>query len=192
MSLSPQGEAIKIARDYLKRKPVYLDTETTGTGPNDTILEIAIVDHDGQTLIDTLVKPTSKIHPDAQKVHGIHQALLGDARPWQEVWDEVEGVLQGRLVGIYNAEFDLRLMQQSHTRSWLTWRQPQGMEVFCIMKLYAQYYGQWDPRKGGYRWHSLDAAGRQSQIAHPNSHRAREDALLTRAILEHMAGHLTP
>lgn len=187
MTLSPQQEAIRIAREYLERKPIYLDTETTGTGPNDTILEIAIVDHDGQVLIDTLVKPVGKIHPDAQRVHGIDPTLVLDAPPWQEVWLAVEGILRGRLVGIYNADFDLRLIQQSHALSWLNWQTPDGMQAFCLMKLYAQFVGQWDPRRGSYRWHSLDAAGKQCRIPLRNSHRAKEDALLTRALLKHMA-----
>jgi hypothetical protein len=70
----------------------------------------------------------------------------------------------------------------------MIWKRPEGMRDFCIMKLYAQYYGQWNSRRGDYRWQSLDAAGRQCRIPLPNSHRAKDDALLTKAVLENLAG----
>jgi DNA polymerase-3 subunit epsilon len=187
MNLSPRSQAILQAQKFLGYKPCYLDTETTGTGAKDNILEIAIIDHDGQVLLDTLVKPVGTIHPEAQAVHGIDQASVLDAPRWNEVWPEVEVILSNRWVGIYNADFDLRLFQQSHSLNWLTWNPPLGMQTFCVMKLYAQFYGQWDSRRGSYRWHSLDAAGKQCRIPLPNSHRAGEDVLLTRAILEHIA-----
>jgi DNA polymerase III epsilon subunit-like protein len=192
MNHSTREEAIRKAGEFLAHEPVYLDTETTGTGPNDNILEIAIVNHDGEVLIDTLVRPVGAINPEAEAVHGISLKMVKDAPKWQEVWQEVEVVLQNRWVGIYNADFDLRMIQQSHSRNWMNWSRPVGMQEFCIMKLYAQYIGQWNPRRGGYRWHSLDAAGRQSGIPLPNSHRAKDDALLTRAVLEYVTRRKTP
>jgi DNA polymerase-3 subunit epsilon len=180
-------EAIQIAQEKLKSKPVYLDTETTGTDPSDTIVEISIVDDDGMVLIDTLVKPVGRISPGAMAVHGITDAMVAAAHRWSEVWSEIEAVLADRVVGIYNAEFDLRLMQQSHARNWMQWKPPQGMDAFCIMKLYAQFYGEWNARRGNYRWQSLDNAGKQCRIPLSNSHRAKDDSLLTRAILHHMA-----
>jgi DNA polymerase-3 subunit epsilon len=138
-------------------------------------------------LLDTLVKPVGSIHPDAQAVHSIEDALLQDAPRWNQIWPEIEDILSNRLVGVYNADFDLRMMQQSHSRNWLSWCPPKGMQLFCIMKLYAQFYGQWDSRRSSYRWHSLESAGRQCGIPLPNSHRAKEDAKLTGAVLEYIA-----
>jgi len=189
MISSARREAIQIAQEKLSRKPIYLDTETTGTGPNDNIVEISIVDHHGNILIDTLVKPIGIISTGAMAVHGITNEQLTNARQWKEVWPEVEAVLSGRLLGIFNADFDLRMMQQSHTRNWMQWMIPKGMEVFCIMKLYAQFYGEWNSRRGNYRWQSLDNAGKQCSIPLPNSHRAKDDTLLTREIFLYMAGH---
>jgi DNA polymerase III subunit epsilon len=187
MNLSARREAIQKAQELLARKPIYLDTETTGTGPNDNILEISIIEHDGSVLIDTLIKPVGKIDPGAQRVHGISVDMVANAPRWGDEWAKIEAILEGRILGIYNADFDLRMMQQSHTRNWLQWRQPEGLEIFCIMKLYAQFWGQWNSRRGNYRWQSLDNAGQQCDIALPNSHRAKDDTLLTRAILEYMA-----
>jgi DNA polymerase-3 subunit epsilon len=183
--VSARTQAIQIARDKLTRHPVYLDTETTGNGPNDEIIEIGIVDEDGNRMVESLVRPVGKIHPDALRVHGITEAMVATAPRWIVVWPKVEAVLAGRPVGIYNADFDLRLMQQTHAKYKMRWQFPG--EAFCIMKLYAQFYGEWNPRTGGYRWQSLENAGRQCGILLPNAHRTIADTLLTRALLQYMA-----
>jgi len=187
MSSKARHEAIQAAQGYLAQKPVYLDTETTGIDPNAEIIEISIVDHEGEILFETLVKPRGRIDPGAQRLHGITEGMLTDAPGWDVVWPQVEAALTGRCIGVFNLDFDLRMMQQSHQRCWMPWRPPQA-DFFCIMKLYATYYGQWNPKYGNHRWQSLDSAREQCGIALPNSHRARDDALLARAVLHHMAG----
>jgi len=187
MNASARKEAIQLAQQWITRKPVYIDTETTGTGTNDSIIEIAIIDHDGSILVDSLVKPVGMISAGARAVHGITDEMIKDAPRWETVWAQVETAILDRAVGIYNADFDLRMIKQSHQRNWLRWSVPKGAEFFCIMKLYAQFYGQWNPRHANYRWQSLDQAREQCRIPLPNSHRAKADTLLTRAILEYMA-----
>ena len=187
MNSGARREAIQLAQQWIARVPVYIDTETTGTGPNDSIIEISVIDHNSNVLVDSLVKPVGKISAGARAVHGITDEIVKDAPRWDSVWEQVEAEINGRAVGIYNAEFDLRLMRQSHQMNWLRWSNPQGVEFFCIMKLYAQFYGQWNPRHGNFRWQSLDQAREQCGIPLPNSHRAKADTLLTRALLEFMA-----
>jgi DNA polymerase III epsilon subunit-like protein len=187
MNSSARREAIQIAQQWIDRKPVYIDTETTGTGPNDSIIEISVIDHDGSVLVDSLVKPVGKISPGARAVHGITNEMIKDAPRWESLWTQVDAAITNRAIGIYNVDFDLRMMRQSHQMNWLRWSDPQGAEFFCIMKLYAQFRGQWNPRYGNYRWQSLDQAREQCKIPLPNSHRAKDDTLLTRALLEYMA-----
>jgi len=186
MNSRAKNEAIQKAAEILAQKPVFLDTETTGIGPTDEILEISIVDHDGGILLDTLVKPRGKIDPGASRVHGITEEMLADAQGWDVVWPQVDAVLKGHYVGIYNQDFDVRMMQQSHQRYWMQWEQAQ-MNFFCIMKLYAKFYGQWNSRHGNYRWQSLENARRQCGLDLANTHRAKDDTLLARAVLRHMA-----
>lgn len=187
MDSHDQLEAIKRAQQYIQVSPIYLDTETTGLDHNAEVIEIALVDQSGEVILESLVKPRgSSIDTDAFRIHGISMDMLKDAPSWQEVWPQVEAALAGRLVGVYNSEFDLRIMQQSHRKSWLNWRIPEEI-FFCIMKLYARYYGEWDSRRRSFRWHSLDQAGRNCRIPLPNSHRAKDDALLARALLMYMA-----
>ncbi len=187
MTISAQKEALLRAREWLAQGAVFLDTETTGTGPNDTIVEICVIDANGATLVDTLVQPMGTIPAEAVAVHHITNQMVQGAPRWNEIWPEVESALAGRPVVIYNADFDLRMLQQTHVRHWMQWSAPTGSSFLCLMKLYAQFRGEWNARRGNYRWHSLDAAGRQCGIALPNSHRARADTLLTRELLIFMA-----
>ena len=53
--------AIEMAREMVARRPVYLDTETTGLDEQSEIVEISLIDSDGSVLLDTLVKPLERI-----------------------------------------------------------------------------------------------------------------------------------
>jgi len=187
MNSVARKDAVEQAQTWLQRRPVYLDTESTGLGPNAEIIEIAVVDSDGSLLFESFVRPRGAIEPGAMSVHGITHAMVKDAPGWADIWPQLEAVLTGRSIGVYNVEFDLRLMKQSHMRNWLKW-QLDDRAFFDIMKIYAKFFGEWDPRKLDYRYQSLENAGRQAGIPLPNSHRAQDDALLTRALLEYMAG----
>jgi DNA polymerase III subunit epsilon len=178
-------QAILSAQQHIEQLPVYLDTETTGVSTNDEIVEICILDHDGSVLLSTLVKPQNHIPADVTRLHGITDEMVRDAPTWPDVWLLVLAALHSRSVGIYNAEFDLRLMQQSHKRARLRW-QPLETDPFCIMRLYASFRGELR-RDGLPRWYSLEEAGRQCHIPLPNAHRARADALLAREVLHCIA-----
>ena len=172
--------AVQQAQRWLDAQPLFLDTETTGLNELAEIVEISIIDHDGISLLETLVRPRRPIPPDAVRIHGIRDETVRSAPSWLEVWPQVEAILRGRPVGIYNADFDLRMMKQSHRLNGMVWREP-GMKPFCIMRLYSDYLGT-------ARFQSLEQAGRQLGIPLPYAHRARADTLLARAVLLRMAG----
>jgi DNA polymerase III epsilon subunit-like protein len=60
--LRDKDDAIDIANDILnnKNKYVIFDTETTGLGENDVIVQIGLLDLDDNALMDTLIKPTKR------------------------------------------------------------------------------------------------------------------------------------
>lgn len=181
--------AIRRAKEWLAQRPVFLDTETTGLDEQAEIVEIAVVDTDGTPLLDQLVRPQGEVPWDAVQVHGLSSERLQHAPPWPQVWPAVQRVLSGRLVAIYNAQYDVRLLQQTNARYGIPFELP-GTTFVCIMELYAEYKGQ---RKGnGYRFWSLEQAGRDLGIPLPNSHRALDDTLLAKAVLERLAAEKLP
>jgi len=187
MTLNPRAYAIETARQKLELHPLYLDTETTGTDRSSEIIEICIIDHEGASVFQSLVKPVAMIPPQMTQIHGITNEMVKNAPPWYKVWPEIEIILNSQAIGIYNAEFDLRMFQQTHAKFRIPWRPAQLSNSFCIMRLYAQYYGEWDPMRGSYRWQSLDSAGKQLKIPLRNTHRALDDTLLARQVLHAIA-----
>jgi len=187
MTINPRANAIQTARQKLDLHPLYLDTETTGTDRSSEIVEICIIDNDGASLFQSLVKPVASIPAQTTQIHGITNEMVKNATPWYKVWPEIEAILTGRAIGIFNAEFDLRMLQQTHSKFRMPWRPTHLGNSFCIMKLYAQFFGEWDPIRGSYRWQSLEAAGRQCGIPLRNTHRALDDALLAREVLHAIA-----
>lgn len=178
--------AAQVAREWLLTNPVFLDTETTGLDNNAEIVEIAIVGLDGSTLYNSLVKPVAPIPFEAYRVHGITDEMVADAPTWVEHWKDIQGILQDRTVCIYNADYDMRLIQQSHRQHDIPWAS--GFQDHCVMKLFAMYNGNWNRYRRSYKWISLENAGRSLEIPLPNSHRALDDTLLTRAVLTKLAG----
>ena len=186
-SVSPlRQKTIELARQVCSRNPVYVDTETTGLKNDDEIIEISIIDHAGQTLLETLVRPSRPIPAEATRIHGITNEETRLARPWPIVWNEAKAILNGKVVVFYNADFDLRMIQQSLG----LYKMPfiKNFQHFDLLKLYAEYRGEWDSNRRAYRYQSLADAGRQCNIALPNAHRSTADTLLTRALMLYIAG----
>jgi DNA polymerase-3 subunit epsilon len=185
--LTPRQQAVYIAQQRVNQEPVYIDTETTGLDRSAEIIEIAIVDHDGSILFDELVKPLRPIPSSATAIHHITNEMVANAKSWAVLWPTIRSILFGRVIGFYNEEYDMRMIQQTHQNFGLAWKE--NFQTFCVMKLYAQFVGQWDPRRRSYKYHRLEDAGRESRIPLPNSHRAADDTLLTRALLHYIANY---
>ena len=181
-----QEQIARQAREFIDRKPVYIDTETTGLGRTDEIIEFSIVDHDGTELYSSLVKPSQAIPREATRIHGISNQMVKVAQAWPIQWPRIRPILFGRLIAAYNVEFDSRLMEQSFQRYNLPWRE--RLDFIDVLKLFADFRGEYDPVRGSYRYFKLADAGRYFGITLPNSHRSTADSLLTRAVLHKIAG----
>jgi len=183
---SVNEETSKLAAKIIASKPVYLDTETTGLEKQDEIIEISILDFDGAILLESYVRPVNPLTSAATRIHGITNAMVVNAPTWPALWPQIRGFLFSRLVTAYNSPFDLQMMQQSHSRYKIPWRE--SFEWFDAMILFSNYRGIWDPVRKSMKYFSLKDAGKHFNISLPNSHRASADALLTRAVLHCLAG----
>lgn len=168
----------------MEQDPIFLDTETTGLGSQDEIIEISVVDNSGETIFQSLVKPTQPIPPDSMRVHGISNEDIQKSPAWLIVWMQLRPILINRFIVAYNADFDLRMMQQSHARYRQPWKD--SLKMVDLLKIYAQFRGEWDEQKRGWKYVSLSVAGKECGITLPNAHRAAADSMLTRALLHHI------
>lgn len=178
--------AVNLARQILAQNPVYIDTETTGLERDDEVIEISIIESDGTLLFTSLIKPTRPIPLDAQRIHHIKDADVASAPAWPILWPKIRSFLYGRSVAAYNAPFDLRMMQQSHARYRLPWRET--ITMVDVLPVYSDFRGVWDPARRSMKYFKLEDAGASFNIPLLNAHRSEADALLVRAVLHCIAG----
>lgn len=190
---APLAQSAITAAAWLARRPLFIDTETTGLNyTDDQIVDLCVIDTDGVVLFDTLIKPTKPIDPDAAILTGITDEMVKDAPTFAQVWDRLAAILTDRLVITYNASFDVRMLAQSARATGILekWVDHNGahVEFDCAMLLYAEHYGDWNEYRHSYRWQKLSAAARQCFIDVPTDlHRARADAELARKLVLHLA-----
>ena len=67
------------AKLWLSRRLAIVDLETTGLGQKAEPIEIAVVDENGQTLLESLVSPTIPITQGATDKHGMVDADVVEA-----------------------------------------------------------------------------------------------------------------
>ena len=160
---------------------VVVDTETTGLDPSAEAVQIAVLSPAGETLLDTLVRPSGPIPWGASRVHGITDAHVANAPTYAEVHAELERLLERRGVVAYNASFDERILRQTAARYGL--RSPRARWE-CAMRQYARWINEWDERKQDYRWHKLPVVA----LPGVKAHTASGDCRATLHVLRRMAG----
>ena len=105
---------------WLDRTDILIcDTETTGLGKEDEIIEIALVDTTGELRFYSKVLPSVPISEEALRVHGIseQELLLEGAPRWKEIESEVFGVLaEATIILGWNISFDKRILEQTSCR----------------------------------------------------------------------------
>lgn len=179
---------VQAARELLTHQPIFLDTETTGIDGQAEVVEIAIINSEGETLLDSLVKPQSPILWQAEQVHGISNEDVRHAPTIAQLWSTIADLLEQHPVVIYNSAFDLRLLAQSARRYGIVPQKPPA--VHCAMLMYANFYGQWDREREGFIWHRLWNAAVQARLILPadlTPHRARADSEACRLLVQFLA-----
>jgi DNA polymerase-3 subunit epsilon len=162
---------------------LYIDTETTGFGPRAEIVDVAVVDGAGRLLLDSFVRPDGPIPPDATRIHGITDRHVAGAPGWHVVYPLLSHLLTGRTVVVYNAAFDLEMVNQMNRRCGYP---PVAGDWQCAMLRYAEFAAEWNAQRHGYRWHKLEVA-LVALGQRPNPHRAAGDAHGCRLVVEGMA-----
>ena len=164
-------------------KPLFFDTETTGGGRNDQIIEIAFCDSDRHVIIDTLIYTDRPSSTGAFKVHGIYPHELIGKPTFIDIQPAIVQLLKGRTLYAYNASFDVRMMRQSGHKLWM-----QQVDVKCLAKQFANFIGQYSPYFKSNRYFSLSKACLHFGVEHTNAHRAAADALACVTVWEGMMG----
>lgn len=175
------ARVVAAVRQLLQQDDVFiLDTETTGLKDAE-VIEVALIDMQGQPVLNTLVKPkTRTMNPFAQRVHGISLAQLHDQPTWPEVLPELERLAGNATILAWNAPFDARMLEQTSAH----WGLPHPRLLFvCAMNLYARSHG-----RRSYGLHKAVAAeGLDALFQSYASHRALGDVVFVLEVLKRLA-----
>jgi DNA polymerase-3 subunit epsilon len=173
------------ARDLLQTPFIVLDTETTGLTSRDDVIAVAVVNHEGKTLLDTLIKATQPVPYAATRINGITDADLTDAPSFAAIYAKLSELVSGQTMAVYNLDFDARMLEANRRRYGLA---PLNTHAsHCAMKWYARYHGEWDARKRDFKWHNLSSACHSLGIPVRRAHSAAGDCLLTLEVIRRMA-----
>lgn len=168
------------AQDLIKAGCLVLDLETTGVGVGDEICEITILDATGTPLLDTLIRPTRPIPAEAAAIHRITDDMVASAPTWAEVAEQYAFIVGGRTVVAYNADFDERLLLQTHRLHNLV---APSLSKACVMRLYASWNGEWDRGRECWVWRKLIDAATECGLEQDGAHRAHADARMALGVL---------
>jgi DNA polymerase-3 subunit epsilon len=161
---------------------VFLDTETTGLDERAEVIEIAIVDRDGDTLVNSLVRPIRPIPGPASAIHGILDHEVADAPNWAEFFPTISSICRDRTVVVYNADYDLRLIRQSCQLAGIN---QVSARFHCAMQAFACFHAG-RATSDRPKFQRLDSAASRFSLDIPN-HRALGDALACLGVVRGMA-----
>lgn len=196
-----QRQVIEVANGWLSPDTIIFDTESTGLGDGQEIIEITIMETSGRVLLDTLVKPSKPIPEESTAFHGITDAMVANAPTWPEVHDRVIEAFVGRTVLAYSIGFDLQLLRSMAKMHGLDMPAETvnaehivmlegGTVVQCVMRAYAVLWHESTTSErstGGYRWKKLTDACHAQGIDASGAHRAKADCEMTLSLIKAMA-----
>lgn len=149
-----------------------VDIETTGgVAQNGGITEIAVVVHDGNTILETfqtLINPGRAIPGYITGLTGISTDMVADAPYFAEIADELLSVLKGKIFVAHNVNFDYNFLHYEFLKTGREFNFPK----LCTVKLSRKILP-------GLRSYSLGAICSHVGITITDRHRAYGDALAT-------------
>jgi DNA polymerase-3 subunit epsilon len=114
--------SVRQALEKFDNKVCLLDTETTGLGRDDRIVEISIIPFDLSTMqmgksSSTFIDPKKRIPEEASKIHNIYDKDVAGKPTFDQIMPRLFPYLSSRLVVIHNSKFDMRMILNEAKRA---------------------------------------------------------------------------
>lgn len=132
-------------------RSICISVQTTGLNPEkDEILQISVIDGNGNVLLDTLVRPYFiKTWPDAESIHGITPETVSHSIQLFELMPTLQRMIySANSIIVYNKKFVMQFLGQAGI----------GLaqnHYYDVMIEFAKIYNDWNDYFGNYRYQSL-------------------------------------
>lgn len=130
---------------------IVIDTETTGLNADtDELLQVSIIDSQGNTLFNSYIKPLFTENWDgAMAVNHITPEMVANAPNIIEVKQEINKIINSaNLIVGYNTDFDLSFLSAVGIEN-------SKATVIDVMQDFADIYGEWSDKYGCNKWQKL-------------------------------------
>lgn len=161
-------------------KYLILDTETTGLGWNDEIIELAILDTKGNVLYESMFNPNQSIPVEATNIHGITNEMVKDCPKISDEWEKIATIIKDKTLLIYNANFDTGMLYRTLEQHGIVLEDDFRFNSFCIMNFYQNYRQE-------RRWTKLSVACWEMNIEVEQNHRATDDCKMVLELIKAIA-----
>lgn len=160
---------------------VIFDTETTGISAEDEIVELGIIDCQGNVLYDGMFRPERAMSTAASRVSGITDSTLVMKPRFADEFEKIVEIMDVAGVIAFNEPFDEKMFYQTAQRYGLDTAELDRIfsKAHCAQQLYDQYIG--------YNKTKLELACENEGIIQVQSHRATDDCVMTLALLQRIA-----
>lgn len=155
--MKTKQEKLAYLKERMKRpirtaSTICFDTETTGTNPQrNGIVDLGIVDGDGQKLFRALINPGDVEWSDgASRVNGIYKKDVAEALSMDDYRLALQKIFSAadRVVG-YNVSFDIKFIEAAGLKL------KPDVEIVDIMPFYSYVVGEWNPHFHDYKYQKL-------------------------------------
>lgn len=159
---------------------VILDTEATGVGTDDEVVELSIMAMDGFVLYHSYFYPQKEVDAGAQMVNHLSKQVLAQrgARYFRDEWRNIKFVIGNARVLGHNISYDIRLIKQTLAKY--------GCDVSEADKIFAnaddtiRIVKNWVATKS----YSLNNLAHLLGIDREESHDATDDCKMTLEVLQ--------
>lgn len=164
---------------------VIVGTKRTGSGFNDEIISISIIDCLGSVLLDTVVKPSKDVSEEVTAPLRFPSDMVKNAPSWEDILPQVLNLTSRGWVS-YHSTLNLRMIEKM-SGSLLDHDLLRIPE--CVKQLYAECNGRWDARQKEYKRESLvDAALELDVDPGVFTHQSLHECKLALGVIRAIAG----
>ena len=136
----------------LSADTIVIDTETTGLSEmDDELLQVSIIDYDGNTLYNSYLRPLRMTSwEEAEAVNHISPQMVAFAPNIYDEMPKINAILRkAKTIIGYNPYFDRNFIGCSGGISF------SDKQLIDVMELFAPIYGEWNEEHREYKWQRL-------------------------------------